>query len=241
MSLAQSIKRASDDASTFVKLKSGDTVRMHIITPLTEAKVFMSLNFDTPPYEGAPKVMNLPAGTQLPGYKLRTQWAFEVVDVETGKHRILQCSQGVVEDILATDVAFRPKDKKDVEGSGQHLYDITLSRKGEKLLTKWTVSGGPTQYEGDGVPILDLDSEFKMATAEQLERLPAVTPIKNKGAGINAKMTKAQANFINTLSKQHELTTEALSKLAASKFGKPDLDELTGSEASVLIQTLQTM
>ena len=70
----------------------------------------------------------------------------------------------------------RPKGKKDVEGAGYPLLDIVLSKTGEKLSTKWTVTPAPTEYEGDGVPTVDMDAEIVMVTADVLSRLQATKP-----------------------------------------------------------------
>lgn len=239
MSLAQSIKKAKDDASKFVKLKSGESARLHILTPLPEFKVFSQVFLDEALADGT-KVISVPFGAELPGYKLRPQWACEVVDVDTGKHMVLQVSQGIVESILQADKSFRPKDKKDVEGAGQAHMDIILSRSGEGKATKWTVMGGPTQYEGERTPGFNLDNECPYTRPEVLSKL---TPSKASSGpkGVSTAMSKAQYQFITSLCEKKDVSVTALGELVSKKFSKDEVDDLTSGEASQLIELLQQM
>lgn len=172
-SLSDTIRQAREDASLFIKLESDESLRLHIVS---HAKVFANIFFSTPPFDGAPKSMNVPFGAQIPGYKARPQWAFEVVNMVTGKHKILCAGTSVVEAIDKADKQFRPNDKKGEEGAGYPLFDIVLSKKGEKFGTKWTVSSAPTEYKGDGIAIINMDAEIVMTSAEILAKLPIKPP-----------------------------------------------------------------
>jgi hypothetical protein len=237
-SLSDSIAKAKADASVFVKVEANKAVRLHIIS---KAKMFGNIYFDTPPYEGAPKSMNVPYGTQIPGYKIRPQWTFAVVNMESGAHKILCVGTSVVEAIDKADQAFRPKASKTVEGAGYPLLDIVLSKTGEKLATKWTVTPAPTEYEGDGIPTVDMDSEIVMASAEQLAKLGATKPKSPLVEGSRGKPSDKQVDLIDSLCKSKELTVKALNDLILRKFGKNALSECSMSDASVLIETLQSM
>ncbi len=234
-SLSDSIKQAKEDASVFVKMEKGSTARFHIIS---KAKMFGNIFFDEPPFDGAPKSINVPFGTQLPGYKIRPQWAFEVVN-ENGKHKILCANTTVVDAIDRADKAFRPKGRKEEEGAGYPLLDVTLSKL--SATPWWTVTSGPTDYEGDGACILDMDAEITMAGAELLSKLQATKPKSALVAGVRAPASVAQVGEIDRLCKQKELTSDGLAGVISRKFGKHSIGECTQAEASTLIETLMAM
>ena len=236
--LKESIARAKADASIFVKIESNQSVRLHIIG---KARAFSSLYFKVPPYPNAPKNFVVPFGTQIPGYKFKAQWAFPVVDLASGAHKILCCGSTVAGGIDKADEAFRPKGQKDVEGAGYPLLDILLSKTGELLGTKWTVTPAPTEYEGDGITTVDMDAEIEMTSAEELAKLTANRPKSTLIEGAKAGPSDKQVDFIDSLCKSKELTVKAVNDLIMRKFGKASLSDLSGADAGVLIETIQGM
>jgi hypothetical protein len=234
-SLSDTIKQAKEDASTFVKMEKGSTAKFHIIS---KAKTFGNIFFENEPFPGAPKSINVPFGTQIPGYKIRPQWAFEVVN-ENGKHKILCANTTVVDAIDKADKAFRPKGKKDEEGAGYPLLDITLN----KLAATpwWTTTAGPTDYEGNGNCILDMDAEIVMASAELIGKLSANRPKSQLKDGVQSAPSGAQIDLLNKLCKQKELNSAGFVGIMQRKFNKNELSECTMAEASTLIETLTAM
>lgn len=238
-SLSDSVKQAKEDASIFIKIGSNEEKRLHI---LSKPKAFGNIYFETEPFQGAGKSMNVPFGTQIPGYKVRPQWAFEVVDLESGKHKILCSGIGVTGDIDKADRAFRPKTKKNEEGAGYPLLDIVLSKTGEKLSTEWTVTSAPTEYEGDGQTTIDMDAEIKMASAETLAKLgKAPKAASQLRDNVSPALTAAQAGEITRLAGKVELTVDGLNGIIERNFSKHAIEELTKNEASSLIETLSSM
>lgn len=236
--LSDSIKKAKADASVFVKVAANESVRLHIIS---KPKMFGNIYFDSEPFPGAPKSMNVPFGTQIPGYKIRPQWAFAVVDVASGAHKILCVGTTVVDQIDKADQAFRPKDKKDVEGAGYPRLDIVLSKTGEKLATKWTVTPAPTEYEGDRVSTVDMDAEIVMTSAELLAKLGSNKPVSGLRNGVKSQPSDAQIDMLNRLCKKKELNNASFVAIMQRKFDKNELSDCTQAEASILIDTLQEM
>jgi len=239
MSLSESVKQAKEDASIFIKIGSNEEKRLHI---LSKPKAFGNIYFDKEPFTGAPKSMNVPFGTSIPGYKVRPQWAFEVVDIETGKHKILCAGIGVTGDIDKADRAFRPKAKKMEEGAGYPLLDIILSKTGEKLSTEWTVTPAPTEYEGGVELTIDMDAEISMTSADNLAKLGrAPKPVSQLREGVAPELSQAQVGEIDRLSAKLELTVAALNGIVSRNFDKSSVSDLTKLEASTLIDTLSSM
>lgn len=238
-SLSDSVRQAKEDASIFIKVGSNEEKRLHIIS---KPKAFGNIYFDSEPYPGAGKSMNVPFGTAIPGYKVRPQWAFEVIDLETGKHKILCAGIGVTGDIDKADRAFRPKGQKDKEGAGYPLLDIVLSKTGEKLSTEWTVTSAPTEYEGDGQTQIDMDTEIKMAPAEALAKLGKAPKAPSQlRENVSPALSEAQVGEVKRLQAKAELTEDGLNGIISRNFEKNALSELTRTEASSLIETLSSM
>lgn len=238
-SLSDSVRQAKEDASIFIKIGSNEEKRLHI---LSKPKAFGNIYFDVEPFAGAGKSMNVPFGTSIPGYKVRPQWAFEVVDLATGKHKILCAGIGVTGDIDKADRAFRPKASKNTEGTGYPLLDIVLSKTGEKLSTEWTVTSAPTEYEGDGQSQIDMDAEIKMTSAANLAKLGQAPKAPSQlRENVQPELSQAQLGEIDRLAKKVELTVEGLNGIISRNFGKNSLSELTKAEASNLIDTLSEM
>lgn len=167
-SLADTLKRAKEDAAIFIKLESGESARLHIVSP---PMAFATIHSDAPPVAGAPKTLNVPFGAKVPGYQTRPQWAFEVIELSTGRRRLLVCGAGVAQDILEADRAFRPKESPHAEGAGFPRFDIVLTRRGEGRKTSWSCDGFPTEYAGDRAPELDMDVLIRLASPADLARL----------------------------------------------------------------------
>ena len=234
LSLSDTIKQAKEDASVFVRMEKGSTARFHLVS---KAKTFGNIFFEAPPYPNAPKTMNVPFGTQIPGYKIRPQWAFEVVN-EAGKHKILCVGMSVVDLIDKADKAFRPKGQKDDEGAGYKHLDIILSRL--PATPWWTLSNAPTECE-DNSTVLDLDAEIMLAKADDLAKLRENTPKSQLADGVKSTASIKQTELISSLMNKLELTVDGLNGIISRKFSKYAVSELTMSEASVLIETLQEM
>lgn len=166
--MAETLKQAKEDAAVFIKLESGESVRLHIVSP---PKAFATIHSDAPPVAGAPKTLNVPFGSKIPGYQTRPQWAFEVIELSTGRRRLLACGAGVAQDILKADKAFRPQDAVNAEGAGFPRLDIVLTRTGEGRKTRWSCVGAPTEYDGDRAPGLDMDVLIRLASPAELARL----------------------------------------------------------------------
>ncbi len=238
-SLSDSVRQAKEDASIFIKIGSNEEKRLHIVS---KPRAFGNIYFEKEPFTGAPKSMNVPFGTTIPGYKVRPQWAFEVVDLESGKHKILCAGIGVTGDIDKAEKANRPKNKKAEEGAGYPVIDIILSKTGEKLSTEWTVTNAATEYEGDGQAVIDMDKEIVMTSADLLAKLGrAAKPASQLREGVTPSLSVAQVGEIDRLAAKVELTLDGLNGIISRNFGKHAVSELTQSEASALIGTLSEM
>jgi hypothetical protein len=234
-SLSATLKQAKEDASVFVKIESGDSVRLHIIS---QPKAFANVYFAQPPYAGAPKTLNVPFGTRIPGFTARPQWAFEVIHLVTGDRKLLACGACVAEDILDADISFRPKDKRAVEGAGFSFFDIVLERTGAGLKTRWSCVGIPTVYTGDRRPVLDMDDHIKVASAAELARLSASGSKPKNPRWVSKRISPAQESFIAALAKKKGLPRGVLLLVLQCKFDKGAVSELTDAETSLLAAIL---
>lgn len=136
------IEKTKNSVSEFLKLKSGDKVRFHVLSgPLA----FQQINDGKRGY-------TLPLNAQVAGFKLRKQYAFEILVLDgkyAGDHKVWCTGQKMAEQL----------DQIRIEWGSIKKCDIILTRIGEKLETKWLATPVPqtdlTQEE--------LRSEFKLS------------------------------------------------------------------------------
>lgn len=152
-----SVEEAKSKSTEFLKLNSGDKVRLRILSgPLAFQQLFLNK-----------KGYNLSLASQLPGYDLRKQYAFEVLLLDgpmVGDHKIWATGQK-----LAEQLAEIRKGWGDIK-----KCDIVLSRTGEKLQTKWQVTPvPPSKLTPDEVkPIFSLVEKIVFTDKATLDTLP---------------------------------------------------------------------
>ena len=228
-------QQATAEGERKIKLKDGQSVRLHIISgPLTFREMYYETGIkDDKTGKAKKKRIALPFGTQLPGYKTKVQYLTEVVILEgpnKGVHKLFQFGKQVADGL---------EEVKKVWGSTR-TPDLIISRKGSTQFdTEYAVTAGPATHKG-AVPVeFNLQGETEFSTKEDLDALPK--PTAQAEGGTQSKITHAQLDFIDSLGKKKELNVKGLLGIIERKFGKKDLSELTGAEASTLIETLQQM
>ena len=155
----QSVEEGKSEGSEFLKIKSGEKVRLRILSgPLAFQQLYL---------EGGKRGYNLPHGAQLPGYKLRKQYAFEVLildGISAGDHKIWAAGQKVAEQLSQIRTEWGDIKK----------CDIVLSKSCEKLETKWQATPVPPTKltETEVAPTLKLAEKIMYATKEELNAIP---------------------------------------------------------------------
>ena len=86
---------------------------------------------------------------------------------------------------------------------------------------------------------VDMDAEIVMVSQDILSKL-VKAPSQLK-AGTTSVVSDKQRELIMSLMKKAELTVDGLAGIISRKFSKHSLDEITSTEASTLIETLQAM
>lgn len=223
------VDQNQSSSSEFLKIKSGEKVRIRIIAgPMG----FQQLYLETGEQR---RGLNLPFGAQLPGYKPRAQYAFEVLILDggnAGTHKVLTAGQKMAEQL---------RDIRKEWGSLDRC-DVIISKTGTGLETKWSAVPVPaTKQTAESLaPVFDLTTKIVMATKEQIEALPpAPVGQKKVGDSLDKPISKKQADYINELAGKKELTLDYVLSTVERKFAKKELDELTSAEASQLIDTLK--
>lgn len=224
------VEKGQNEASDYLTIKSGEKVRLAILQgPLSYGQLY----FDKPPIEGSDrKYFNVPIGTQLPGYKPKRQYAFEVVILDgdkKGEQKVLRVGQKVAEQLM---------DVKSAWGSITEP-DIIIGKTGEKLTTKWTATATKATAERPA-PKLDLRKLIVYAKAEDLQALPPAETVSTQN-DIGKKISVPQGKLIADLSSAKELSMTEVMKIVKRKFDKNDLDDLTSTQASILIEQLKGM
>ncbi len=154
-----SVESAKSEGSEFLKIKSGEKVRLRILAgPLAFQQLYL---------EGNKKGFNLPFNSQIPGYKPRKQYAFEVLVLDgasAGDHKVWAAGQKVAEQLSQIRTEWGDIKK----------CDIVLSKTGEKLETKWQATPVPASKltEAETQPTMKLSEKIIYATKEQLDALP---------------------------------------------------------------------
>lgn len=224
------IDEAKSQASEFLKLESGDKVRLRI---LTGPYAFGQIKYD----KGEDMVfLNVPFNAQIPGYKPRAQYAFEVLLLDgkqQGAHKVWAAGQKIAEQLREIRQEWGDITKP----------DIVVKKEGKGLLTKWTATAAPTSaVPGDNlIPAFKLEEKITMATAEDLAKIPPAATSKQPKDALDQKISTEQNDFIGKLAVAKELTVDGVLKIIERKFNKNEIDELTRSEASTLIETLKAL
>lgn len=226
-------ERASAEGEKQIKIKDGQSIRCHIISgPLTFREMYQVVGRDEKGKEKKKRIA-VPFGTQLPGFKMKVQYLCEVVLLDgplKGTHKLLQFGKQVADGLAGV---------RTVWGSTR-TPDLIISRKGSTQFdTEYAVTAGPSTHAADVTPDFNLEAEVRYSTKEDIDSLPK--PTAQVEGSTAAKMTTAQQDFIDALCRKKELTIKGLLGIIERKFNKKELGELTGSEASVLIETLQRM
>lgn len=223
--------KKSKGESEFLKVTSGQDISIRILSgPMAYGQIGYGVkpNF---------RSLNIPFGSQVPGYKVKNTYAFEVLVLDgqdKGKHKML-CAGPTVADQLK---GIREK------WGDLSKADISIGKVGEDLSTRWHSIPCPASAvaESDLKPVFDLGEKIVFATKEQLDALPppVVSKTQPKDA-LNNPISAEQGKFISNLATQKEMSLSAVEKLIQRKFEKKTLDELSSAEAAQLIDTLKAL
>ena len=217
------VEKAAASTTDFLKFKSGEKVRLRILTgPFAFGQIYAQ--------NGEKKMsVNVPFGTSVPGHKPRTQYAFEVLVLDgpqAGAHKLWTAGQKVAEQL------------KEIKASWGDITkaDVVVGKKGEGLQTEWSATAAPPQHVEAGllVPMFNLREKVKFAGKDEIMKLP---PAEEKGG----KITPKQVEFISKLATAKDMSAADVSKISTRKFNKGELDDLTQAEASALIDTLKSL
>jgi hypothetical protein len=231
------IEKGNQLATKTIKLKGGEGVRFRILQgPLAYSKCFIDLPEKDDKGKNKKLVLTLPFGTQIPGQKVTSQYLFEVFVTEgpmAGAHKLLDAGQGIANDLKKARAKW-----KDLR-----LCDISIDREGSgQFDTKYSVQAvPPTEIQKDLLkPTFNLNMEVSYSSQEDIDKVPAAKPSNIGGGTLEGKISRDQVDFISKLATTKDLSPAAVSKEISRKFpGKTDLDDLTKSEASQLIDILK--
>lgn len=222
------VSTAETAQGEFVRLETDKKVRLHVVSGpfafqalgVGEGKEFRNLN--------------LPIGAQVPGYKLKAQYAFEVAILDgpnRGQRKVWACGQMVAKQLRSV---------KDEWGDITKA-DIVVIKTGKGLTTKYGVTAVPPAA-GDYKATLDLRAKVKFATKDDLNQLaPAPQGTAQTGDLPSGKISVAQSKLISDLATQKELGLDSVLKMVLRKYDKKELDDLTVVEASNLIETIKNL
>ncbi len=216
-----------------LKLKDGQSIRMHIISgPLTFRELYSE--YKDKDGKAKKKRIAVPFTSQLPGYKLRVQYLTEIVILDgpnKGMHKLFQFGKQVADGL---------EEVKKVWGSTR-TPDLIVSRKGSTQFdTEYTVTAGPATHKGQCAVEFDLQAEAEFSKKEDIDSLPKPTLTRSPDSG-PVGVSHSQLDFIDGLAKTKELNMKGLNGIIDRKFGKKSVTELTSLEASTLIETIQQM
>lgn len=217
--------------SEFLRITAGQDVSIRILTgPLAYGQVGYG--------DGATfKSLNVPFGAQIPGYKIKNTFVFEVLildGADKGKHKMFCAGPKVAEQL---------KTIRDKWGDLSKA-DIVVGKTGKDLATRWHITPCPASSASaeDLKPMFNLIEKIVYATKEQLDKLPP--PVENRTQpkdALNNPISAEQGKFIASLATQKEMSLASIEKLLQRKFDKKTLDELTSAEAAQLIDTLKSL
>jgi hypothetical protein len=143
----------------FVKLKSGESVRLHVID-----SDFYSFGQVYP--EGSKRGFNVRPGQQVPGQAVREQHAVRAYDFATKSVKVWAFGAKVAKDIQKAHQEW---------GGSFDKFDIKLSREGSSQNdTRYFVIAVPTEFKDslmEGVEIPDLDEALPFAKPDELAAL----------------------------------------------------------------------
>lgn len=228
--------KATAEGERNIKLKDGQSVSFHIVSgPLTFRELYVETGEMAQNGKPKKKRYAVPFGVNIPGHKFKVKYIIEVILTDgpaKGAHKLLEFGKSIADSLEAIKLGKWGSTRK---------CDIAVKRNGSgQFDTEYIVTAEPGTIPETGNPVeFNLVSEVRYSTADELKTLPS--PTATPVGDTKVKVSDKQVDFIDGLCKSKELTVKALKGILERKFSKGDLSELTSTEASTLIETLQGM
>ncbi len=229
-------EQATAEGERTIKLKDGDSVSIHIVSgPLTYREYYHDNGKDEKGAQKKKTRIAVPFGTQIPGFIFKTKYVCEVILTDgkgKGQHKLFEFGKTIADQLEKV---------KNSAWKSTRACDLTVSRKGSGMNdTEYFVTATPATYPADGNPVeFNLVGEARFSTKEEIDKLPKVSASPDGGTAV--AISHKQMDFIDSLCKGKELTVKGLLGIIDRKFSKKAISDLTGTEASALIETLQGM
>lgn len=233
------------DSKKELKLKDGDEVRVRIISgPLTYKENYFKVGTKADGKTDKKQRIAMPFGSQLPGYELKTKHLIEVVVLSgpmQGQNKLFTFGKQIVDELVLV--------KKD--WGSTRVPDLMLRRKGSgQLDTEYTAKALPPAEKDAKYPVkFNLAHEVRFSKKEDIEKLPPPALPGTQHDALDAKITPAQQELINSLGKAKDVDRQWFDKTVARKFAGRKLpgpgvevkDHVTVADASELIDILKAL
>lgn len=228
--------KATAEGERNIKLKDGQSAVCHIVSgPLTYRELYIETGGTTEQGKPKKKRFAVPFGVNIPGHKFKVKYVVEVIvteGVNKGAHKLLEFGKQIADQLEGIKLS---------SWKSSRAPDLLIKRKGSGMQdTEYFVTAQPGTLPEVGNPVeFNLVSEVRYSTAEELKSLPS--PTATPAGDTKVEISDKQVDFIDKLCKDKELTVKALKGILERKFSKGDLADLSSTEASTLIETLQGM